>query len=867
MNPGILEIEEEIGKHSVNPFVECTPTNHQSSSSYVCSSDPELPFPVAVAASTAYSLQPTASIRSVDRIDTVTAIAHGTEERIGVVNTEAAHGIKETISFAAKGDFENRFLAITTQIEVAKQASQEKLGGENSYLWDRIVTKLEQSRDSWNKVNELLGQGKEEKALLWKRVAEDSEAAAERIRQVVLAYISGEKEILEQSEKGAWNVYYLSDASTWSLKSAEVLEKVEKANQMQSEEKELWKNLANQYKIAADYERKALEAHIVDKEAQRNSCSWAGRYMHSSAERQLKALEAQAAGSVILAVGYQGASETSQKAVGCEKQAITAHILGKEDEGYCWAWVAHSLQKKADYQAKACEAEDADKTILAVGYREAAVISELASDQWKLSAKAKIAGKISEGNSWGWVGDSLQLKADYQAKEFEAEEVKKIILASGYRAAAATIQCAADKWKLSAQKKAVGKESEGVSWGNEGKSLQLKAEYQVKATEAEEDGEETLAVGYRELAVILEHVAGLRKLATKSYAAWKKDEADSWDAAARSLKLQADYQEKVIKAQQVGREDVEAGYREIAEIFERVAECYKQAAEVFTIGKSNEGAGWLNAARFLQSKADDQVKTVEKTEKTESSKSINLQKNRVLSNLPSVKTMALFVCCEKWLAETSLPTKLIHIRNNYIINAIKKGAEHKLIKIFEKYWDYVAKVHELGDDSLALAWIQVAEDIQQALGDSIKSAEANRKQKLPLSNAWKNSAEAMQKVAEYRDRYIQTSLDSSIPEVVSLRKKVVEGSQFVADYYRKSAEACSLYNHQEFNHFNKVADSMKKHVSDLEEAVTGLEKSLVIVSKPEISERWRKAIEQYQIAVEFAIKATEEGAESKESPN
>ena len=59
-----------VDKNSVNLSVECATANHQSSSSYVCSSDPELPSsishlpsPTAAAVSTAYSLQPIASIR------------------------------------------------------------------------------------------------------------------------------------------------------------------------------------------------------------------------------------------------------------------------------------------------------------------------------------------------------------------------------------------------------------------------------------------------------------------------------------------------------------------------------------------------------------------------------------------------------------------------------------------------------------------------------------------------------------------------------------------------------------------------------------------------------------------------------------
>ncbi|HLB34921.1 MAG TPA: hypothetical protein VJK54_11905, partial [Chthoniobacterales bacterium] len=589
-------------------------------------------------------------------------------------------------------DIKEKILVLTEQIEAAKQASKEQLGGENSYLWDRIATKLEQARDSWHKVNRLLSelayfdevqgvdgaqnlsvqtssmvraperrsnslkeveyqvvgrprdrllqveawnsqyfqgrprdrllqveawnsqyfqgrprdrlrrikfeqperqaererasqfgkesselveQGSIERVTLWRKAAEESEAAAEGIRQAVQAYISGQKKSAEQLEKETWSAYYLSDAATWSLKSEEALEKT---NQMRGESEDFWRDLSEQYHIAADYEKKASEAHKANKKDERNSCCWVGRYLHSSAERKLKAMEAREAGKEELAVGYQDASEVFQQAAEQRKKAIAVYTLGKESEGHSWAWSADSLQKKADYLVKACEAHEANKATLAFGYREAAITSGRAADQWKLSAETKAAGKTNEGNCWGWVGDSLQAGADYQAKVCEAEEAGKKILGAGYGEVVAILKHAADQYKQSALTSAAGKQNESDSWYLVGKSLQAMADYQAKASEAEETGKLTLATGYREAAATFERAASQRKLAAETKAAGKESEGNSWGWVGRSLQAKADYQVKASEAEEAGKTILAFGYREAVTILGRAADQWKLSA-------------------------------------------------------------------------------------------------------------------------------------------------------------------------------------------------------------------------------------------------------------------------------------------------
>src|SRR3990167_8104310 len=382
---------------------------------------------------------------------------------------------------------QEKIAKITTQIEQAKQASKEKQGGENSWLWDRIATKLEQARDSWNKVHELVEQGNKERVSLWRKAAEESEASGEKMKEAIISYISGDESTAKQIEKASWSAFHLSSAFTWLLKSEEALEKAE-----QNGEGDFWGDIAEQYKIAAYYKKKAAEAHDLEKENEECFWSWAGTSAYGCANYHMKMWEAQKVNKIELATDYKNASEVSRCAVDQYKKSVEISIAGKESEGNSWYGRGRSLQSQADYQAKAAEAQESGKIQLAAGYREAVAISECAANQWKLSAETKAAGKNSEGVSWGNEGESLQKKADYQAKASDAQEAGKAQLAGGYREAVLLSQRAADQHRQAAEAASIGKETESTSWYWGGKSLQTMADYHAKAYETAEAGKVAL---------------------------------------------------------------------------------------------------------------------------------------------------------------------------------------------------------------------------------------------------------------------------------------------------------------------------------------------------------------------------------------
>lgn len=218
----------------------------------------------------------------------------------------------------------------------------------------------------------------------------------------------------------------------------------------------------------------------------------------------------------------------------------------------------------------------------------------------------------------------------------------------------------------------------------------------------------------------------------------------------------------------------------------------------------------------------------------------------------STKIMALSVCCDKWLAETRCITEPNQILSDYLIDVIQRGANHKLVKDFEKYWSYVLKARELGDAPLALGWIQVAEDIQQAIEDNIKVAAVKQNNKdNRLSSLWQKSAQSTLKLAQNREKCIKAGMFSETPEVVSGWKNIVKGSGIIADYFREAATAYALRK-PEYNRFNIAAIFMERSVSGLEEAVNILKMNAASMEeRDETLALWEKIVQQYKDTAKY----------------
>ena len=317
----------------------------------------------------------------------------------------------------------------------------------------------------------------------------------------------------------------------------------------------------------------------------------------------------------------------------------------------------------------------------------------------------------SEKKSWTWANSSSASSLYYQVKTIEAQKTGKTALAVGYREAVLTHERAANQFKRAVEAYTTGKESEGKSLDLEGNSLQKKADYQVKAIEAEEAGKTIIAAGCREAAVTSEHAVDQFEQSAKAYATENKNEGDSLYLVGEYFLLRARHQMLYARAEE----------REKAKL--------KKGINGNKIAlNSTQADGNLNSEAV---KMDN-----------------------------SLANKALFICCEKWLAETRLATAPARILSDYILDVIKRGADQSFVIDFEKYWSYAAKAHQLGDDPQALAWIQVAEDMQRAIKDNILRKTAQASDDWDLSTILKYTALATRDMARYRGAYLQAIVSS-----------------------------------------------------------------------------------------------------------
>ena len=253
-----------------------------------------------------------------------------------------------------------------------------------------------------------------------------------------------------------------------------------------------------------------------------------------------------------------------------------------------------------------------------------------------------------------------------------------------------------------------------------------------------------------------------------------------------------------------------------------------------------------------------------------------------ISNSTAAK--ALFVCCEKWLAETAVA--IAADNRSSFASFIARQPNHELVKAFAKSRDNVSDAHKVGDDPLALAWIQVAEDFQQAIKESIKKMEAARNGNLHLSDAWRDTVQVTQKMAEYRSKYITATTLLGSPEIVSEWKKVVTQSESIVNYYRRATELqehsfCSVLHRTSslftgMGPLTVMSDTMflvERHVLGhtqrrdyLKKVVSFTEKAAVLLDQltqlqeensEELVGLYLKTIEQYQESVQYYLQAVD----------
>ncbi|OHE76450.1 MAG: hypothetical protein A3F67_07545 [Verrucomicrobia bacterium RIFCSPHIGHO2_12_FULL_41_10] len=311
-----------------------------------------------------------------------------------------------------------------------------------------------------------------------------------------------------------------------------------------------------------------------------------------------------------------------------------------------WSNVAKAFGRTAFYWKKVGEAEQAGKTILAAGYREAAAISQKAVDQYKLSAERKDAGKESEGVCWGNAGDSLLSEADTLGKAIEAAEAipkqdeeedssseeevdssseeevgvsnpsgyNKSAIAQKYREVAGKYNRSVEFFTKAATAHMEGKTQEGTCWNNAGAGFYWVAEQLQRAIEADENSKAAIAQKYREAAEKnLLSVEPYTKAAI-AHAAGKTEEGTCWNNAGNGFYCTADQLRKAIEADENNKPAIARKWREAAEKNLLSVEPCTKAAIAHAAGKTDEGSHWNRAGLGFYWATDKLGKAIEADE-------------------------------------------------------------------------------------------------------------------------------------------------------------------------------------------------------------------------------------------------------------
>ncbi|HLB32879.1 MAG TPA: hypothetical protein VJK54_01465, partial [Chthoniobacterales bacterium] len=736
--------------------------------------------------------------------------------------------------------------------------------------WKEVITSLERSAEYWKKLSEV----QSAQALLavnYSLVATELEQAAEYSKKAAEAYGKAREEDKNWKEGNRWR-----EAGKSTQISADCrIKGIEMRSQGKDARAQEYTAAAEKLKEAAISSTQAVLLLLEGKEKENSILLSQGNSFQSegiSRKYTLQELEAQEAGKATLAAGYREAAATTQRASEKYQLAVQAYVAGKDKEDDNWYWAGKSLQISADYQAKASEAQEAGKTQLAVGYREATATSQRASEQYELAVQTYAAVRESEskekesgtfkglknwghksgGHSWGDGGKFLQAKADYQAKASEAQEAGKTELAVGYREAATTFQRAADQKKLAAQAYAAGKNSEGSSWAWEGTSLQSKADYQAKKAEAQEVGKNQLAADYLEAAATSQRAADQWKLSAQAIAAGKESEGDSCFRIGKSLQAMADYQAKACEAQDAGKATLAIGYREAVTTYQRAADQIKllaqanseykhwsslecsfslkaiyqaRAAEAQEAGKIHLAVGYREAATTSQRAADQHKQAVQAdTARKEKESSSWLNEGFVLGDKARFQVKAA-EAEESGKTQVAVDYKEVALTFQIAADQFKLAAQTyatgkesegeswdsqgRYLKEKAAYQAKAAEAQEAGKTTLAAGYREVAIICQSAADQSKLAAQAYATRTKSEGESWSKASWIL---SVYKANDHKNAIEAQEAGKMTLAagyREAVKTAQDAANQYKLAAQTKAVGKEIEGNSWDQAGESLR----------------------------------------------------------
>ncbi|HLB33982.1 MAG TPA: hypothetical protein VJK54_07080 [Chthoniobacterales bacterium] len=218
------------------------------------------------------------------------------------------------------------------------------------------------------------------------------------------------------------------------------------------------------------------------------------------------------------------------------------------------------------------------------------------------------------------------------------------------------------------------------------------------------------------------------------------------------------------------------------------------------------------------------------------------------------KDNALRIYCDHWLAGIGASKGR---QPTYIETVIARGgADPELVQVFNKYCHHI-KVSLDSGGFLGLSWIQVAEDLQNAIEDSIKKDHEEPRWYENVSDDegmlyFPNYiTPATLQLVKYKDELIRSSVLHQSPEIVNAWENIVRQSQHLVEYHRKSL-SCVLEDNKKApsiwaanRHSKESADLLKQMASNLKKASIADQGG-----KESLSSLWLNAVNQNLLLLE-----------------
>ena len=216
---------------------------------------------------------------------------------------------------------------------------------------------------------------------------------------------------------------------------------------------------------------------------------------------------------------------------------------------------------------------------------------------------------------------------------------------------------------------------------------------------------------------------------------------------------------------------------------------------------------------------------------------------RIVSN--NLRDTALGIYCEHWLGEVGATKKG---GSAYANKALECGVDPQLVEAFNEYCN---KVHVSLDSGglLALSWIQVAEDLQNAIEGSIfHLAKGNSLfAQLSRARAPTRTTPATLQLVNYKVELIESSVLRQRLEIVNAWENIVRNSQHLVEKYRRAEVLEANKDRSWFN-----SDHCKEYEGLLEKAACCLTKGTMAdqEDKQSLASLWFNLIRENQRLLE-----------------